>query len=95
MEISTIAQVIANENDFIIKSFHFPVQAGVNSENVSKIIRIGSVQTSTVAPTTSGADEQMELMFCKVEKIVKAAAVENVNILCLPEMWCGLGDFKS
>lgn len=30
-----------------------------------------------------------------MEKIIEAAATENVNILCLPEMWCELGGILS
>lgn len=89
LEASNIAQIIANDNNFIIKSYRF-----LPTDNNPKIVKIGSIQSSIVAPTTAPVNKQRKIIFQKVERIIEAAAVENVNILCLPEMWCELNDLE-
>lgn len=90
MKISAVAQKIADDKNFVIKSFRFPSN---ESTCETKIVKIGAVQTSIIAPTTVLVREQRESIFEKVEKIIETAAVETVNILCLPEMWCELNKF--
>lgn len=85
-QISNAAQIIAKENKFVIKSYRFHTQ----TNNYSKIVKIGSIQLSINLSANASVEEVRESAFGKVEKIIEAAAAENVNILCLPEMWCEL-----
>jgi beta-ureidopropionase len=86
LPISTKAQKIATDNSFVIKSYKF--EAIKEDLRKPRIVRIGAVQTSLAAPTTDRVSVQRQKIFEKVTKIIEAAAFENVNILCLQELWC-------
>jgi beta-ureidopropionase len=86
LPISTKAQKIATDNNFVIKSYKF--EAIKEDLRKPRIVRIGAVQTSLAAPTTDRVSVQRQKIFEKVTKIIEAAALENVNILCLQELWC-------
>jgi beta-ureidopropionase len=82
------AEKIATENNFVIKSYKF--DAIKEDLRKPRIVRVASIQTSLAAPTSDPVSVQRQKIFDKVEKIIDAAAFENVNILCLQELWCEL-----
>ena len=88
MPVSDAAKKIADANNFVIQSYKF--DAIKEDLRKPRIVRIGAVQTSIVAPTTAPVSEQREKIFEKIGKIIDAAAAENVNILCLQELWSEL-----
>jgi predicted amidohydrolase len=45
------------------------------------------VQNSIAAPTTDSIQNQRKKIYEKIERIIEAAAQDNVNILCLQEAW--------
>jgi hypothetical protein len=51
------------------------------------MVKIAAVQTSLGCPTTENVGTQRQKIFDKVGKILEAAAAENVNVLCLQELW--------
>lgn len=85
LAVSKEAQAIADKNDFVIRSYGF--SALPEDLRKPRIVRIGAVQTSIVKPTTAPVSQQRSAVFDKIGKIIEAAAADNVNILCLQELW--------
>lgn len=85
LKVSAAAQKIAEANNFLIKTYGF--EAIKEDLRKPRIVRIGAVQTSIVAPTTAPVSVQRDKIFEKIGKIIEAAAADNVNILCLQELW--------
>jgi len=85
LPVSVEAQKIADANNFVIKSYGF--EAIKEDLRKPRVVRIGAVQTSIVAPTTAPVSEQRDKIFEKIGRIIDAAALDNVNILCLQELW--------
>lgn len=88
LKVSVAAQKIATDNNFVIKAYGF--EAIKEDLRKPRTVRIGAVQTSIVAPTTAPVSEQRDKIFEKVGKIIDAAALDNVNVLCLQELWSKL-----
>jgi len=88
LPISSKGQKLADENNFVIKSYKF--DAIPEDLRKPRITRIAATQTKLAAPTTDPVSVQRKKIFEKVGKIIDAAACENVNILCLQELWCEL-----
>lgn len=88
LPVSAAAQKIADANNFVIKSYKF--DAIKEDLRKPRIVKIGAVQSSIVAPTTAPVSEQRDKIFEKIGKIIDAAAADNVNILCLQEFWSKL-----
>lgn len=82
---SQASQQIADANNFVLKSFAF--QNKPDDEN-ARIVKIGAAQTSIARETSSSASQQRKKTFEKLERIIEAAAADDVKILCLPELWC-------
>lgn len=82
---SKASRKIADANNFVLKSFAFQTKS--DDEN-ARIVKIGAAQTSIARETSSSASEQRKKTFEKVERIIEAAAADDVKIFCLPEMWC-------
>lgn len=93
LPISSTGQNLASENNFTIKAYKF--DAIKEDLRKPRIVRIGAVQTSLAAPTTESVGVQRQKIFEKVGKIIEAAASENVNILCLQELWCKFIDKRK
>lgn len=91
LPVSSAAKKLADENSFVIKSYKF--DAIKEDLRKPRIVRIGATQTSLAAPTTDPVGVQRQKIFDKVTKLIEAAALENVNILCLQELWCKLINF--
>lgn len=85
MAVSKEAQAIADKNNFVIQSYGF--SALPEDLRKPRIVKIGAVQTSIVKPTTAPVGEQRSAVFAKIGKIIEAAAADNVNVLCLQELW--------
>lgn len=88
MPVSAKAQKIAEANNFVIKAYGF--EAIKEDLRKPRVVRIGAVQTSIVAPTNAPVSVQRDKIFEKIGKIIEAAALDNVNILCLQELWSKL-----
>lgn len=93
LPISSAGQTLSSENNFVIKAYKF--DAIKEDLRKPRIVRIGAIQTSLAAPTTDPVGIQRQKIFEKVGKIIEAAASENVNILCLQELWCKFIDKRK
>jgi len=85
LPISAAAQKIADANNFVIQSYGFP--AIKEDLRKPRIVKVAGVQTSIVAPTSAPVSVQRQKIMEKIGKIIEAAAADNVNILCLQELW--------
>lgn len=88
LPIAAAAQKIADANNFVIQSYGF--EAIKEDLRKPRVVRIGAVQTSIAASTSAPVSVQREKVFEKIGKIIEAAAADNVNILCLQELWSEL-----
>lgn len=88
LPVSANAQKIADANNFVIQSYGFTAKA--EDFRKPRIVKIGAVQTSIAASTSAPVSVQREKVFEKIGKIIEAAAADNVNILCLQELWSEL-----
>ncbi|XP_038221874.1 beta-ureidopropionase-like [Zerene cesonia] len=52
-----------------------------------RILRLGLVQHSIVLSTDKPINQQRQAIFNKIERIIEAAASEEVKVLCLQETW--------
>lgn len=74
-----------NYNNFEVAGFRFDAL----KEEIRKprIVKVGLIQHSIVLPTNSPITKQREAIFAKIEKIIKTAVIEGVNVICLQETW--------
>ncbi|KAJ6635793.1 Beta-ureidopropionase [Pseudolycoriella hygida] len=77
-KVSNNTETIANDSNFIVKSF----QLFGEVTDDSKTVKVASIQIAV-----GNGEEKSSNIFQKVEKMIEAAGAENVNILCLPELW--------
>jgi beta-ureidopropionase len=85
LKISSGAEKLASANDFVVKSYK--IDALKEDLRKPRIVRIGAIQNSLATPTTDPVNVQRDKIFEKVGKLIEAAGAENVNILCLQELW--------
>jgi len=85
LPVSAAAKKIADANNFVIKTYKF--EAIKEDIRKPRVVRVAAIQTSIVAPTTAPGSVQRQKIFEKTGKIIDAAALENVNVLCLQELW--------
>lgn len=85
LPLSAKGKKLADENNFIIRTYGF--EAIKEDIRKPRIVRIGAIQHSMAAPTTDPISVQRDKNMEKVGKIIEAAVAENVNIICLQELW--------
>lgn len=85
VDVDPKAQIIADNGDFEIKAYKF--SAAGEQLRARRIVRVGIIQNTIVLPTTAPITEQRSKLYEKISNIVKAAALCNVNVLCLQEAW--------
>jgi len=79
------AEDAAEENGFQIAGYSF--SASRESLRAPQLVRVGLIQNKIVKPTTCDVKEQRNGLFQRIEKIIDAAALAGVNVLCLQEAW--------
>lgn len=52
-----------------------------------RIVRVGLIQNKIVLPTTESVTKQRTALHERIERIIRAAAKVNVNIIGLQEAW--------
>lgn len=85
LDVNEASKHVAEKYNFEIKSYNFT--AAKEDLRNPRIVKIGAVQNSIVAPTTDSIQNQRKKIYEKIERIIEAAAHDNVNILCLQEAW--------
>lgn len=88
MPITKEGQALAKANNFVIQTYK--IDAIKEEFRKPRIVRIGAVQHSLAVQAYEPLQVQREKGFDKVAKLIEAAAAENVNVLCLQELWSEL-----
>ena len=76
---------LAEKYDFQLSGYTF--NATKESLRPPQIVRVGLIQNQIVRPTTDDVADQRDALFERIEKIIDAAALSGVNIVCLQEAW--------
>ena len=76
---------IATENKFEIKFYDFPAKEEQLRKPNEVIVAV--VQNSIAKPTTDPIGDQRSSLHDKITKIVEAAALNKVNVICFQETW--------
>lgn len=85
LEIPESAFNLAAERNFEIQGHVF--EALPEELRPPRIVRVGAIQNQIVAPTSAPVSEQRSAIHNRICEIIEAAALCNVNILCLQETW--------
>jgi len=85
LPIDTRSKQIGLENQFDIKYYDFPAQEEQLRKPNEVVVAV--VQNSVVKPTTDPITVQRSSLHEKITKIVEAAALNNVNVICFQETW--------
>eukprot|EP01132_Coremiostelium_polycephalum_P004320 gene4320-5406_t len=83
--VSKDALAFASENNFEI--VFSKLTAEPEQLRPQRIVRIGIIQNSIGAPTTDPVRDQYAAIEAKIEKMIDAAGLMGVNVLCLQETW--------
>jgi beta-ureidopropionase len=85
IEFPKAAEALAQKERFELRGHVF--EALQEQLRPPQIVRVGLVQHAIVKPTTAPLAEQRDAIFERVSNIVAAAALADVNIICLQEAW--------
>lgn len=85
LPVDTKSKQIGIENKFDIKYYDFPA-ADEQLRKPNEVV-VAVVQNSIVKPTTDPVDIQRSALHDKITKIVEAAALNKVNVICFQETW--------
>lgn len=85
LELSDAAIQIGKANNFDVKGYSF--EAKSEDLRSPRIVRVGAIQNTIAVATTEPIHVQRDAIYAKVSKMIKAAALCNVNVLCLQEAW--------
>lgn len=85
IELPDAAIQLGKVNNFDVKGYSF--EAKKEDLRKPRIVRVGAIQNTIAVATTEPIHVQRDAIYEKVSKIIKAAALCNVNVLCLQEAW--------
>lgn len=85
LPIDTKSKQIGLENKFDIKYYDFPA-AKEQLRKPNEVV-VGVIQNSIAKPTTDPIDVQRAALHDKITRIVEAAALNKVNVICFQETW--------
>lgn len=85
LEISEEARKLSEKDDFDLQAY--AVEASEEQTRPRRLVRIGAIQNKIVLPTTDPIVKQRDAIFQRVAKMIHAAALCKVNIVCLQEAW--------
>ena len=83
LAIDPAATKLAEEHDFELKAYAYPVVPREMSP--PRMVRIGMIQNAIAKPTTAPYVEQWQGIVDTLEPLVDAAGAAGVNVLCLQE----------
>ena len=80
------AQDLADTNHFQLVGYQFTAEK--EDTRASRVIRLGLVQNEIALKDTSeNVNAQREALYQRIGIIIEAAALAQVNVLCLQEAW--------
>ncbi|GFY46021.1 beta-ureidopropionase [Trichonephila inaurata madagascariensis] len=85
LELNEVARAAAVESNVDLKGFAFDAEP--EDLRPPRIVRVGLVQNSIVAPTDAPISKQRDELHNRIREIVAIAAECQVNIICFQEAW--------
>eukprot|EP00051_Salpingoeca_urceolata_P027187 m.480352 g.480352 ORF g.480352 m.480352 type:complete len:385 (+) comp21800_c0_seq1:97-1251(+) len=85
LPVSEESQALSSSKDFEVQAVRIPCPT--EQLRAPRIVRIGLIQNKIVLPTTAPVLDQLTALHTRIQEIIKAAAAEKVNVLCLQEAW--------
>ncbi|GFS56460.1 beta-ureidopropionase [Trichonephila clavipes] len=85
LELNEVARASAVESNVDMKGFAFDAEP--EDLRPPRIVRVGLVQNSIVAPTDAPISKQRDELHNRIREIVAIAAECQVNIICFQEAW--------
>ena len=80
------AQDLADTNHFQLVGYQFTAEK--EDTRTSRVVRLGLVQNEIALKDTSeNVNAQREALYQRIGIIIEAAALAQVNVLCLQEAW--------
>lgn len=52
-----------------------------------RIVRVAALQNAVLTPTTEPIGVQREALYERITNMIEAAALSNVNVICMQEAW--------
>lgn len=78
-------QKLCKENNFIVKCYS--INAQKEQLRQPRIVKIAAIQNSICLPTDYPINDQRKAIHDLISKIIEAASLLNVNIICMQEAW--------
>lgn len=85
LDISEEARKLSEKDDFDLQAYS--IDASEEQTRPRRLVRIGAIQNKIVLPTTEPILKQRDAIHQRVAKMIHAAALCKVNIVCLQEAW--------
>jgi beta-ureidopropionase len=85
IEVSEDVRNFAEEHNYDVQAYKF--EAAIEHTRKPRIVRIGLIQNSIVAPTTDPVPVQYKAIEDKIRGLIDLAGRMGVNIVCLQEAW--------
>lgn len=85
LDISHEAKSLADREDFDLQAYG--IEASPEQTRPKRLVRVGAIQNRIVLPTDVPIAKQRDAIHSRVGKLIHAAFLCNVNILCLQEVW--------
>jgi len=85
LELSKEAIALSESLDFDLQGYE--MAAKEEQTRAPKKVRIGAIQNAIVLPTDAPILKQRDAIFDRVTKLIHAASLCDVNIVCLQEAW--------
>jgi len=85
LELSKEALELSESENFDLQGYG--IDANEEQTRPRRLVRIGAVQNQIVLPTNAPIVKQRDAIFERVGRLIHAASLCQVNILCLQEAW--------
>ena len=76
---------LSDKENFDFQAYGIDAQS--EQTRPKRLVRIGAIQNQIVLPTTDPIVKQRDAIHQRIGKLIHAASLCNVNILCLQEAW--------
>jgi len=83
LQLSTVDQ--ASKLDVEVKSYKIPCEQ--EQLRPPRVVKVGAIQNKIILSTDKPVAEQKKALEQRIKDIIELAALENVNVICLQELW--------
>lgn len=85
LEVPDQVRELSDKENFDFQAYGIDAQS--EQTRPKRLVRIGAIQNQIVLPTTDPIVKQRDAIHQRIGKLIHAASLCNVNILCLQEAW--------